>query len=199
MPAPVTFTRLTGAQHDAAVGPDLTSLSAAIVSDLTALLADLIASGAALGWVQPPSQGEIDGLLRSLTYEGSSGDASTVLAHERQQLIAFGCWRRYQRPTHRPHADLPYLAVAQGCQSHGVGGLLLDRLIADTRAAQIEQLTLDSRGDNEAAHGLWRSRGFVEYGRLKDFVAVGEARYDKTFWVLDLRNTRGAGANPTTR
>jgi hypothetical protein len=29
----------------------------------------------------------------------------------------------------------------------------------------------------------------VEYGRLADFVAVAEARYDKTFWVLDLRES----------
>jgi ribosomal protein S18 acetylase RimI-like enzyme len=58
---------------------------------------------------------------------------------------------------------------------------MLDQLIEAALNARIEQLTLDSRGDNARAHALWRSRGFAEYGRLADFVAVGEARYDKTF------------------
>jgi ribosomal protein S18 acetylase RimI-like enzyme len=66
---------------------------------------------------------------------------------------------------------------------------MLDHLIAEARAAHLEQLTLDSRGDNLRAHALWRSRGFVEYGTLADFVAVGEVRYDKTLWVLNLRGS----------
>jgi ribosomal protein S18 acetylase RimI-like enzyme len=68
-----------------------------------------------------------------------------------------------------------------------VGAELLDHLVGRARGAGVEQLTLDSRGDNVGAHALWRSRGFVEYGRLRDFVTVGDHRYDKTFWVLDLR------------
>lgn len=61
-------------------------------------------------------------------------------------------------------------------------------MIADARAAGIEVLTLDARGDNNAALGLYASLGFTEYGRLPDFVAVGDRRYDKVFCMLDLRN-----------
>ncbi len=161
----------------------------ALVDALTALLGDLVTSGAALGWVETPSQHEIASLLRELAGESEVGDASIVAGHSGQQLIAFGCWRRYRRPTHRPHADVPYLAVAPEFQGTGIGGRMLDQLIDAARSARIEQLTLDARGDNSAAHALWRSRGFVEYGRITDFVAVGEARYDKTFWVLDLRGS----------
>jgi ribosomal protein S18 acetylase RimI-like enzyme len=164
------------------------SANPALIDGVTTLLGDLVRSGAALGWVEPPAHEEIDELLGALTDESEVGDASTTLAHEGQRLVAFGCWRRYQRPTHRPHADLPYLAVSRQHQAQGLGGVVLDHLIAEARAAHLEQLTLDSRGDNARAHALWRSRGFVEYGRLADFVAVGDARYDKTFWVLDLRN-----------
>ncbi len=77
--------------------------------------------------------------------------------------------------------------AASDFQGKGIGGRMLDQLIETARATGIEQLTLDARGDNRAAHALWRSRGFVEYGRIADFVAVGGTRYDKTFWVLDLR------------
>jgi ribosomal protein S18 acetylase RimI-like enzyme len=48
-------------------------------------------------------------------------------------------------------------------------------------------LTLDTRGDDDRALTLYRSLGFSEYGRLTDFVAVGERRYDKVFYALDLR------------
>lgn len=196
MPPPVTLTALTAPQPDPASVADVTTLDAAVVSDVTALLADLVASGAALGWVEPPSRDEIDVLLNTLTDESANGNASTVLAHDGQRLVAFGCWLRYARPTHRPHADLPYLAVSRDYHGRGIGGLLLDRLIAEARAAHLEQLTLDSRGDNTSAHSLWRSRSFVECGRLVDFVAVGEARYDKTLWVLDLRpHARQLGAS----
>ena len=68
-----------------------------------------------------------------------------------------------------------------------MGGALLDSLVATARASGIEQLTLDARGDNHAAHELWRSRGFEQYGTLTDFVAVADRRFDKTFWVADLR------------
>ncbi|MER5332531.1 hypothetical protein [Micromonospora sp. NPDC002717] len=60
-------------------------------------------------------------------------------------------------------------------------------LIADAREAAIEVLTLDARGDNTNALHLYRSLGFTEYGRLPGFVAVGERRYDKVFYMLDFR------------
>lgn len=166
-----------------------TTPEAALVDELTSLLGGLVASGAALGWVTPPTRNEVEALLRDSADEAQNENASIVLGRNGQRLIAFGCWRRYQRPTHRPHADIPYLAVAADHQGQGVGGRVLDSLIDEARNSRVEQLTLDARGDNQSAHALWQSRGFVQYGRLADFVAAGETRYDKTLWVLDLRGS----------
>ncbi|GAA3068567.1 hypothetical protein GCM10020254_10370 [Streptomyces goshikiensis] len=104
--------------------------------------------------------------------------------------MGFGYWLRYARPTHRPHADLEKLAVDFAAQGHGVGRALTVALVEDARAAGIEVLTLDVRGDNANALALYRSLGFSEYGRLPGFVAVGERRYDKVFLMLDLRRAR---------
>lgn len=60
-------------------------------------------------------------------------------------------------------------------------------MVADARAAGIEVLTLDARGDNTNALHLYRSLGFTEYGRLPGFVAVCERRYDKVLYMLDFR------------
>src|SRR5664280_649401 len=47
------------------------------------------------------------------------------------------------------------------------------------RAAGIETVILDVRGNNPAAMALYERTGFVVYGRLPDFVAVGNERFDR--------------------
>lgn len=151
------------------------------------LLAGLVADGAALGWIDPPNEDEVSALLTGVLAAVSAGNAMLKAAYIDDALAGLGYWTRYQRPTHWPHADLEKLAVARSAQGRGVGRRLTAALVQDASAAGIEVLTLDCRGDNAAAQHLYRSLGFTEYGRLTDFVAVGERRYDKVFYQLDLR------------
>lgn len=151
------------------------------------ILADLVRGGAALGWVEPPGREEVAGLVDDLLGAARVGDAALRAAFLGGRLVGLGYWRRYARPTHRPHADLEKLAVDASAHGRGVGRALTAALVADARGAGIEVLTLDARGDNAGALRLYGSLGFTEYGRLPDFVAVGERRYDKVFCMLDLR------------
>jgi ribosomal protein S18 acetylase RimI-like enzyme len=168
---------------DLAGFPDIRGLA----SQAHELLADLVTGGAALGWVDPPSLDEVSRLLTDVTGAARAGDAVGRVALLDGALVGFGYWRRYERPTHRPNADLEKLAVAASAQGRGVGRALTEALIAEARASRIEVLTLDLRGDNARALSLYLSLGFTEYGRLDRFVAVGERRYDKLFLALDLR------------
>jgi ribosomal protein S18 acetylase RimI-like enzyme len=152
------------------------------------ILADLVRGGAALGWVDPPSCDEVAELLDHITSGADVGNAALRAAYIDRQLVGLGYWQRYARPTHRPHADLEKIAVGAAAQGRGVGRVLTAALVADARRAGIEVLTLDARGDNSNALSLYRSLGFTEYGRLPDFVAVGERRYDKVFYMLDFRS-----------
>jgi ribosomal protein S18 acetylase RimI-like enzyme len=154
------------------------------------ILADLVGRGAALGWVEPPSLLEVAELLDHVVSAARAGDGSLRAAYLDRRLVGLGYWLRYARPTHRPHADLEKIAVDAAAHGRGVGRALTAALIADARRAGIEVLTLDARGDNSNALRLYRSLGFTEYGRLSDFVAVGERRYDKVFYMLDLRRGR---------
>ncbi|MGW5328082.1 N-acetyltransferase family protein [Streptomyces sp. NPDC004014] len=151
------------------------------------ILADLVRGGAALGWVEPPSPDEVAELLGDVVAAVRAGDAALRAAYLDRRLVGLGYWLRYARPTHRPHADLEKIAVDAAVRGRGVGRALTTALIADAREAGIEVLTLDARGDNTHALRLYRSLGFTEYGRLPDFVAVGERRYDKVFQMLDFR------------
>ncbi|MGK7228477.1 GNAT family N-acetyltransferase [Streptomyces hygroscopicus] len=158
-----------------------------LVESAHQILSDLVGGGAALGWVEPPARDEVAELLRHVVSAARAGDAALRVAYLDRRLVGLGYWLRYSRPTHRPHADLEKIAVSAAVHGRGVGRALTAALIADAREAGIEVLTLDARGDNTHALRLYRSLGFTEYGRLPDFVAVGEHRYDKVFCMLDLR------------
>ncbi|MDJ0385565.1 GNAT family N-acetyltransferase [Streptomyces sp. G-G2] len=151
------------------------------------LLAGLVAGGAALGWLEPPSREEIMCLVGDVLRGVRSGDASFHVAYSGDRMVGLGYWQRYERPTHQPHADLEKVAVDPEFHGRGIGRALAEALIGDAREAGIEVLTLDARGDNASALRLYGSLGFEEYGRLPDFVAVGERRYDKVLCMLDLR------------
>jgi ribosomal protein S18 acetylase RimI-like enzyme len=155
------------------------------IADATALLRALVAGGAALGWVDPPDLDEVRCLLNTVA---TDDDAVLVTAVDDGRLHGLGYWRRYDRPTHRPHADVEKVAVAPDRQGHGLGRRLMTELIAAARDAGIEVLTLDLRGDNTRAAALYESLGFRRYGRLERFVAVGDRRWDKLFYALDLRD-----------
>jgi ribosomal protein S18 acetylase RimI-like enzyme len=162
----------------------------------TRILADLVRQGAALGWVEPPSLDEITALLAEVLHAARAGDASLRVAHLDGRLVGLGYWRRYTRPTHRPHADLEKVAVDASAHGRGIGRALTAALVADAATAGIEVLTLDARGDNVHALQLYCSLGFTEYGRLHDFVAVGDRRYDKVLCLLDLRELARPGTEP---
>ena len=163
-------------------------LGARFVESAHEILAELVRGGAALGWVEPPSPDEVSELLGHVISAVHAGDAALRVAYLDRRLVGLGYWLRYARPTHRPHADLEKIAVAPAAHGRGIGRAITVGLIADARRAGIEVLTLDARGDNSKALRLYRSLGFSEYGRLPDFVAVGARRFDKVFYMVDLRH-----------
>jgi ribosomal protein S18 acetylase RimI-like enzyme len=176
-----------GLEISAVTGPD--DLDDRIVREVMALVVDLVAAGAALGWVDPPSTEEVRALLMSVADDVEIGDAALFLARLDETVVGFGYWRRYLRPTHRPQADLERVAVRADQQRRGLGRWLTTALVDQARREEIEQLTLDLRADNKAAISLYASLGFREYGRLPGFVAVGDRRHDKVLCVLDLRGS----------
>ena len=161
------------------VGPG--GLTERDVVDAAAMMRRLVAGGAALGWVEPPPVAEVGRLLSQVA---ADPDAVLVLAGD-GPVTGLGYWRRYARPTHRPHADIE--KVAADPPGRGTGRQIMVALIESARAAGIEVLTLDLRGDNKVAQILYESLGFRQYGRLERFVAVGDERWDKLFYALDLR------------
>ncbi|MFE7311905.1 GNAT family N-acetyltransferase [Streptomyces sp. NPDC057555] len=172
-------------------------LAAEFAGSAHRVLAELVADGAPLGWVDPPGREEVAELVDRVLGATATGEGALRAAYAGRTLIGLGYWVRYARPTNRPHADLEKLAVAAAAHRRGTGRTLATALIADARAAGVEVLTLDARADNAHALRLYRSLGFREYGRLPGFVAIGARRWDKVFYMLDFRAEPASGAAPS--
>ncbi|GAA4602542.1 ribosomal protein S18 acetylase RimI-like enzyme [Actinoplanes octamycinicus] len=159
------------------VGPG--GLSAVDALVLAELVRELVAGGAALGWVEPPPVPEVVALFAE--------ELTLAVAYVGLTPVGFGYWRRYARPTHRVNADIEKVAVSPKHQGRGVGRAMVSALIEAAREQGIEVLTLDVRGDNVRAAALYESLSFRRYGVLERFVAFGDDRYDKLLYALDLR------------
>jgi len=149
------------------------------------LLTEGVRGGAALSWLDPPSRAEVDGLLDDLARR-LPRDAGVRMVREGPRVVAFGYWRRYDRPSLAANADLEKVLVAGSHRGRGLGRALVEGLVEDARQARVEALTLDVRGDNLVAIALYERLGFAECGRVRDFVTWGARRFDRVTMQLRL-------------
>jgi ribosomal protein S18 acetylase RimI-like enzyme len=167
---------------------DVVEVDDRVADAVHGIITDLVVGDAALAWSQPPTAGEIRALLEKVCAAARVGDGMLSLAYTGDQLSGLGYWLRYESPGHHPHARLENVAVAADVQRMGIGRRLACALVEGARAAGVEVLTLEIRGDNVTAQLLCRALGFRNYGRLPDFVVVGRRRYDRVFYMLDFRD-----------
>jgi ribosomal-protein-alanine N-acetyltransferase len=66
------------------------------------------------------------------------------------------------------------VAVRSDCRGRGVGRLLVERAVHECRARGAETVSLEVRPSNVAALSLYRSLGFRETGRRKNYYENGD-------------------------
>jgi len=171
----------------------LTDPSDTQIRQLHDLVTTMVNEGAALGWVEPPSERDIRELVADLMQASELDNACLVIAETIRgeavplQIMGFAYWIRRDGETEEPHADIPKVAVSSNARGGGLGRRIVEELISYGRKTGIEILTLDVRGNNHAAMALYERLGFCEYGRIGDFVAVDNERWDNVYFSLDLR------------
>jgi ribosomal protein S18 acetylase RimI-like enzyme len=173
---------LTGSA-DLQVGPPRPDALRAVVD----LVQQVMADGAALGWSGVPTNEQATAWWQDLLAETSAGRAAVCAAYDGEHLVGLGEWRRYELEPQRQNADLEKVLVSRPARGTGIGRRIMEDLIAQARAAGVETLTLQCRGNNHGAIRLYQRLGFTEYGRLPDFVAAGPDRWDKVMMAIDLR------------
>ncbi|MDP9295068.1 MAG: GNAT family N-acetyltransferase [Actinomycetota bacterium] len=85
-------------------------------------------------------------------------DGRLLLAFEGDMAVGTACMRRIGSDT----AEIKRMYVQPAHRGGGMGRALLDQLIAAARTAGYECVRLDSPDFMTAAHGLYRSNGFVQ-------------------------------------
>jgi ribosomal-protein-alanine acetyltransferase len=63
-------------------------------------------------------------------------------------------------PLREPQADIQTIAVAESARRHGLGRVLMQRMIAEARERGATEIFLEVRADNPAAQSLYESLAF---------------------------------------
>jgi ribosomal protein S18 acetylase RimI-like enzyme len=140
--------------------------------------------GGAVGWLGVPTRAESDEWLAGVLDSAAEGKSRVAVIGA---FAAMGRWTRYDKPAVSLNAEILQVMVHPSERGRGLAGTLLRALVADAREHGVETLTLDVRGNNHAAMALYENVGFTVYGRLPDFVGVGDERWDRVLYRLDLR------------
>ena len=91
-----------------------------------------------------------------------------VLAEDGEGIVGYA--GLYAVP---PDADVQTVAVAKHAQGRGVGGLLLDALVADASVRGCTRIVLEVRDDNVAAQNLYDRTGFTRVARRRGYYPDG--------------------------
>ena len=143
--------------------------------------------GGAVGWVDVPDRAETAEWLAGIAAEVADGRTRMALLGVAGRVEALGRWTRYAKETVAVNGEVLQVMVHPDARGRRLARRLVAALVEDVRAQRVETLTLDVRGNNHAAMALYESLGFETYGRLPDFVAVGDERWDRVLYRLDLR------------
>ena len=92
-----------------------------------------------------------------------------------------------QRLKTRHKAVVLGMFVAPEQAGRGLGGALLDALLAQARASELELLVLTVTCGNHSAERLYLKAGFASYGIEPDAIKIGVRRFAKNHLFLRLR------------
>jgi ribosomal protein S18 acetylase RimI-like enzyme len=143
--------------------------------------------GGAVGWVDVPDRAGTAGWLDGIAAEVAAGRTRMALLGLDGRVEALGRWTRYAKETVAVNGEVLQVMVHPDARGRQLARRLVAALVEDARSQRVETLTLDVRGNNQAAMALYESLGFEAYGRLPDFVAVGDERWDRVLYRRDLR------------
>lgn len=150
---------------------------------LVPLAQAVAATGGAVGWLEVPPPAEVLAWATSVVASG----ARLAVAEDDGGVLGCGYWQRYEAAVLRGMGHIRRVMTHPNARGRGVGRAVVQALVADARAAGIELVTLDCRGNNHGALRLYASLGFVVTGRRPDAIAVGNERFDQVLMHLDLR------------
>lgn len=151
------------------------------------VVAAVAALGGAVGWLTVPDRTECDSWLDSVL----DSPARLGVVRVGGRIEALGYWVRLSADVLARNAEIRKVMVHPEARGLGLSRTLVHGLLQDASHAGIETAILDVRGNNHGALRLYESLGFQEYGRLPDFIAVGQHRFDRVLLRKELNVPSG--------
>jgi ribosomal protein S18 acetylase RimI-like enzyme len=152
---------------------------AAQVHRVVAAVAEL---GGAVGWLSTPDRSESDAWLQEVL----ASDARIGVVRVGGRIEALGYWVPLSAAVLARNGEIRKIMVHPEARGLGLSRTLMTGLLADAGTAGVETVILDVRGNNHGALRLYEALGFQEYGRLPDFIAVGNHRFDRVLLRKEL-------------
>jgi ribosomal protein S18 acetylase RimI-like enzyme len=155
--------------------------------ELALLLRDAVESGASIGFLLPLEVAEIEAYWQSAFARLHEGGQLLLAAFDGEALIGSVQLGLEPRANGRHRAEVMKLMVLRSHRRRGAGRALMLALLDAARASGRTLLLLDVRS-GDPAERLYRSLGFVPFGRVPDHAQSPDGSLaDTTFHYLDLR------------
>lgn len=165
---------------------------AALRAAVHRVLAAVVELGGAVGWTHVPSPEETSGWLDAEFAHVSAGRGGFAVARLDDRVEAVGVWSRYANPMLAQNAEIRKVMVHPDARGRGLGRIVTQALEDHAAMHGVEVVLLDARGNNHAAHAMYESLGWTEYGRIPEFIAVGDDRWDRVCYYKTLGHPPGA-------
>jgi ribosomal-protein-alanine N-acetyltransferase len=110
----------------------------------------------------------------------SAGHGAWV-AQEEGRMVGYAVMMQVLEEAH-----LLNISVLPELQRQGRGTILLKHMFRLARERGVTRMLLEVRRGNASGLGLYRSRGFVEIGRRRDYYQAREGREDAIVMALEL-------------
>lgn len=182
-----------------------TRADAALHAEVHRVLSAVVELGGAVGWTHVPSPEETEAWLDSELALAAAGRGGVAIARVDGRVEALGVWARYGGAVTEQNAEVRKIMVHPSARGRGLAREVLQAIEDHATMHGVEVLVLDARGNNHGAHALYESLGWTEYGRIPDFVGIGDERWDRICYykvlghppgtVLHGSRLEGAGAS----
>ena len=157
-----------------------------------ALVEAVVRAGGAVGWLDVPDEVDNRAWFDDLLAQARAHKVRVCVVSLGDRVVGFGFWERFAYLVLSRNATVRKVMTHPEVRGRGVGRALMSALIDDARAAGVENLVLDVRGNNYGAMSLYEAMGFEVTGRRPSFIADGEHRYDSVLYLRRLGLPPGA-------
>ncbi len=120
---------------------------------------------AEMGVSRSPAPERMEALERSFSELTARATDASLVAQEGDRIVGICTLElRETLRTESPEAWIPELVVTEPDRGRGIGAALLDSAMREAQRQGARSMTLESGPMREAAHALYRSRGFRDAG-----------------------------------